>query len=79
MVCADTQHTPNTSVCLVGSHRKPGGRGGTRRSHRECLLWLNQDEQGSDVLSGIAARLLGAGLTLTDFLPTDDCRKEIPK
>lgn len=78
MVCADTQHTPNTSMCHVGSHRKPGGRGGARRSPREHPLWLNQDEQGSDGLSGIAARLLGVGLTLTDFLPTDDCRKEIP-
>lgn len=54
------------------------------RRQRELPLWLpqkglGQGEQGSDGLGGITSRLPGLGLSLTDALPTDDYRQEIPK
>lgn len=73
---------PNTHLTPACAMQGPTGSQeaeGARRNHREHLLWLNQDEQGSDGLSGIALRLLGVGPTLTDFLPTEDCRKEMPE
>lgn len=75
---SESQHTPNSSVCHVG----PTGiqeAEGARGNHRECPLWLNQDEQDSDGLSGIAARLPGVGLILTDFLPTDVLQEGDPR